>query len=323
MRSFDEMVLAIRTATASSCFANWGSLKKEIMGHTEKDILSMALKSYGINPAFEAGDRYVIRLMGLDFPMRWVPAGRFSMGAYDNPHNTDINYTSDAPKHAVNITRGFWMMETPVTQRQYSVLSGYNPSRFTESGLDAPVESIRWIQAILFGNRLGRLDGSIDLELSDFVELYAFRDFNRNYESTCYLQKSTWRLPTEAEWEYACRAGDDRDFHGNIDEVAWWAGNSDNRTRSVGEKPPNAWGLHDMLGNVWEMCFDIYAHDGYTQTGEDDPVMLRNPMQRMIGRVIRGGCFEFGWQSTSYFFRMSENGHASRSWGFRLIRTEP
>lgn len=322
MKSFDEMVLAIRTAASSSCFLNWGSLKKEVMEHSEVDILSMMLKSYGINPALEAGDRCMLRFKGVEFPMRWVPPGSFSMGADHEDDEDGISLTSDAPIHDVNITRGFWMMETPVTQRQYFAINGYDPSYFTDSGIDAPAEQILWSQAILFGNHLGRLDGSVDLDSSDVVERNVFCGFRDRELAIQYLQKATWRLPTEAEWEYACRAGSDHDSYGDVDEIAWYYENSEKRTMSAGKKMPNAWGLHDMLGNVWEMCFDIYAGDSYLRAGIDDPVELSGSMN--AGRVIRGGCFLSSRRIISCFYRDSQYYNVSfRDQGFRLIRLQP
>ena len=150
-----------------------------------------------------------------------IPAGRFTMGSTQNdPYRVDQN-----PPHPVTISRPFEVQATEVTQAQWQAVMGSNPSKF--KGDDLPVEEVSWIDA------------------QEFVRKLNERDPGKNY-----------RLPTEAEWEYACRAGTKGDRYGDLAAVAWYERNAGNQTHPVGQKPPNAWGLHDMLGNVAEWCSD-------------------------------------------------------------------
>jgi formylglycine-generating enzyme required for sulfatase activity len=134
---------------------------------------------------------------------------------------------------------------------------GNNPSTFKDCGGNCPVDSVTWEDAQNFINKLN--------ESND-----GFR----------------YRLPTEAEWEYACRAGTTGDYAGNLSEMAWFAENSLNRTHAVGEKQPNAWGLADMHGNVWEWCQDGY-HETYSGAPSDGSAWLSGGEQKY--RVLRGG----------------------------------
>ena len=156
----------------------------------------------------------------------------------------------------------FQLAKFPVTQDLYEVLTGTNPSTFKGSRL--PVETISWVDAVNFCNQLSAYLGKD----SCYV-------FNSGSEIvTVNSQANGFRLPTEAEWQYACQAGTKGIRYGELDDIAWYKENSNNRTLEVGQKMPNAWGLYDMLGNVWEWCTDIYD-------------------ERVYGsyRVIRGG----GW----------------------------
>ncbi|MBO5436236.1 MAG: formylglycine-generating enzyme family protein, partial [Thermoguttaceae bacterium] len=123
-------------------------------------------------------------------------------------------------------------------------------------------------------------------------------------------------LPTEAQWEYACRAGTSGPFAGNLEEMAWFGPNSENRTHPVGQKKPNAWGIHDMHGNVWEWCLDWYAEDSYAGSPSTDP----HGPDRGVNRVYRGG----GWYGDARFCRSAYRNYYApnfRSYGhgFRII----
>ena len=180
-----------------------------------------------------------------------IRPGSFLMGA--SPGDPEA-YTDEKPAHAVTITRGFEIGKFPVTQAQYEGLLGNNPSYF--QGATHPVEGVSWEDAQKFCEKLNaRKDGYI------------------------------YRLPTEAEWEYAARAGNSSSRYGELDQIAWHHGNSEATTHPIGLKRPNAWGLYDTLGNVWEWVQDRYALDFYARSPEKDPAGAT------VGdyRIARGG----------------------------------
>lgn len=182
--------------------------------------------------------------------MVWIPAGSFMMGAQD--HQRGINPTED-PRHEVNIPNGFWMGKYEVTQSQWEAVTGSNPSNY--DGHYHPVEQVSWD------------------DIHDFLEQIA----------------DGFRLPSEAEWEYACRAGTDTRFYWgdypNYD-YAWYVDNSIGRTHQVGAKKHNAWELHDISGNVWEWCEDRW-HSDYWDAPDNGSPWLDNGVGS--SRVFRGG----------------------------------
>jgi formylglycine-generating enzyme required for sulfatase activity len=200
--------------------------------------------------------------------LRWIAPGRFKMGT------TQVE--TNGPD--VQITRGFWVGETEVTQEQWEDLMGTNPSNFQQNrtspdrmtviGNDRPVEQVTWFEASEFCSRLNAKEQSA-------------RRLPAGYE---------YRLPTEAEWEYACRAGTIGDYHGpELDRIAWFDRNSSDMTQDVARKRENAWGLHDMSGNVAEWCYDWFAD--LDQSEYTDRVILDPDPDSRKGavRVIRGG----------------------------------
>ncbi|MDD2715025.1 MAG: formylglycine-generating enzyme family protein [Candidatus Wallbacteria bacterium] len=185
--------------------------------------------------------------------MVWIPAGSFVMGSPEN--EPDRGFT-EGPQHPVSISRGFYLGKFQVTQAQWLSVMDTNPSCF--AGMDLPVENISFDDCLEFIENLNRIT-------------------NREF-----------RLPTEAEWEYACRAGSTSAYcwgDSMDDDYCWHAGNSDNRTHAVGGRKPNAWGLHDMSGNVEEWCQDWFGE--YSDSPAIDPA---GPVEGM-GRVFRGGGF--------------------------------
>ena len=158
--------------------------------------------------------------------------GSTSFEAFGNEH----------PVTRVRISHGFWMGKQEVTQVEWERFEGTNPSHFDGCGPDCPVENVSWEDAQQFVGRLNLL-------------------------SSQYGDGAQYRLPTEAEWEYAARAGTSGDrYSDNFDAIAWYDGNSGERSHAVGRKEPNVWGLHDMLGNVYEMVQDWHG-DGPSGTG--------------------------------------------------------
>jgi len=193
--------------------------------------------------------------------------------------------SSDENLHTVTLTKPFELMTTPVTQALWEFVMGGNPSCF--KGPDRPVEEVSWDDAQGFISKLNAMLGV-----------------------TCF------RLPTEAEWEYACRAGTTSATYGNLDEVAWYENNSGKETHRVGQKQPNAWGLYDMLGNVWEWCQDWYG--GYPDGDVIDPVGPSSGSSR----VNRGGSWGNGARIVHAANRyLGAPGYRYGILGFRLARS--
>lgn len=213
-----------------------------------------------------------------DVAMVLLPGGTFQMGS-------DTGNPDEGPRHAVAIGP-LAIDKFEVTQAQMAALEIPDPSHF--KGADRPVEQMRWSDAAMFCNARSKADG--------LEQCYDEATFACNFEANGY------RLPTEAEWEYACRAGADGDY-GIASEArklrtyACYAGNSRKKTDPVGQKKPNAWGLHDMLGNVAEWCYDVYGPTYYNESPHADP---RGPEQGKK-RVLRGGA----WSSDEKVCRVS------------------
>lgn len=194
-----------------------------------------------------------------------IPPGTFRMG-------------ESGRTQEVTITRPFKLLSVPITQALYGHLMGTNPSRF--KGQARPVEMVSWVDAVKCCNALSTTLG--------LPEAYRIRDKAFDWEG---LDHPGVRLPTEAEWEYACRAGTTGDY---LDDMAWYGKNSENQTHPVGQKKPNIWGLYDMHGNVNEWCWDRYGDD--LPSGKD-PI---GPASGWV-RVLRGG----GWYDSAIRCRVA------------------
>jgi formylglycine-generating enzyme required for sulfatase activity len=218
-------------------------------------------------------------LNGVRFDWRWIPPGRFWMGS---PHQKSWVPKDELPRHEVILTRGFWMGRTPVTQAQWGVVLEPNPAEF--KGGNRPVETLTWNEARAFAEHLNRAVKGLSVT-----------------------------LPTEAQWEYACRAGEAGPYSGGtIEQVAWYDGNSAGQTHDVGTKQANAWGLHDMHGNVREWCADWL--DDTLPVGTD-------PTGASSGsfRVYRGGSWSFRAGSCRAADRLGNTpGYRDYGLGFRL-----
>jgi formylglycine-generating enzyme required for sulfatase activity len=216
---------------------------------------------------------------GIGMELVLIPAGSFMMGSTNGSPN-------EKPMHDVTISRAFYMGKYEVTRAQWQSVMGSNPSTFKGDSL--PVETVSWDDVIAFIARL-------------------------NAQNDGY----TYRLPTEAEWEYACRAGTTGDYAGDLDAMAWYDKNSGNKTHAVGTKLPNAFGLFDMHGNVWEWCQD-WNHDSYTGAPGDGSAWLSGGEQKY--RVLRGGSwFDIASYSRSATRYWDTPGHRLKLLGFRVV----
>jgi len=268
-------------------------------------ILLLAFGCSNSNPTTPDNNGFDLKI-----EMRLIPAGSFRMG---NVTYYPYGESDEEPVHRVTLTRPFFMSRTEVTQEQYEAVMGVNPSIFR--GEDYPVERISWYDAIAFCNALSTLEGR--------DTCYTGRGVN----IVCDFSANGYRLPTEAEWEYACRAGTESDFHtGNIsqageplsdpalDMAGWYRANSNDKLQPVGMKNPNGFGLCDMHGNVSEWCWDWYGN--YPASSAMDP---RGP-NAGIYRVHRGG----SWHDSPGLCRSANRGvgyPVSKDYGFRVVRT--
>lgn len=199
-------------------------------------------------------------ISGISLKLLWVKPGTFLMGS---PPDEPARDKAEGPQMRVTLSRGYWLGRTEVTQAQYEAITGSNPSRFQTAGPDAPVEHVSWLDAVAFCETLTASE----------------RAAGRLPEGYRYT------LPTEAQWEYACRAGTTGAYAGPIEAMAWYDENSDRTTHPVAQLQPNAWGFHDMSGNVLEWCRDWYElYSGRTVTDPTGP-------KHGHYRIARGGCW--------------------------------
>ncbi|GAB2919096.1 formylglycine-generating enzyme family protein [Streptomyces mayteni] len=190
----------------------------------------------------------------------------------------------------------FGLSAFPVTQAHYARITGQRPS--AEPGDALPVESVSWWDAVRYCNALSRAE-----RLTPAYRLDLVADGGPDVEWDA--SADGYRLPTEAEWEHACRAGTTGPRYGDLDEIAWYRGNSDARIHEVGGKKPNAWGLHDMLGNTWDWCWDQYDPEVYGTY-----------------RVLRGGgWFDERWSCRASVRRRSHPTFHTDDVGFRVARS--
>jgi serine/threonine protein kinase len=208
-----------------------------------------------------------------------VAAGRFSMGSPTMEDGRDDDETS----HEVTISGAFWMQRHEVTQEQWQSLMGNNPSKFSGCS-QCPVENVNWWEVLAYANKLSRRQGlALCYTLHSCWGEVTGTPMECDSVDFMGLSCEGYRLPTEAEWEYVARSGTVEPRYGELNAIAWHLGNSGRKTHPVGQKRPNAWGVHDMLGNVWEWTWDSYS--GYSDSSQRDPV---GPAAGTY-RVYRGG----------------------------------
>jgi len=233
-----------------------------------------------------------------------IPGGRFTMGDKDEV---------DATPHEV-VVGPFYMDKSLVTQEQYQRIMGDNPARW--KGAKNPVEQVRWSDGVKFCNARSCLEG-----LQPCYDLETWQ---------CSFEASGYRLPTEAEWEYACRAGTETAyFFGNdgskLGDYAWFDKNSGGHPQPTGQRKPNPWGLYDMVGNVWQWCNDFYQVDYYQESPQENP---RGPKEGE-NKVVRGGAWKFSGDNCRSGYRYNEApGYVDVCfgydiYGFRCVRNAP
>jgi len=241
-----------------------------------------------------------------------IPAGTFQMG---NTGKYSSSWTDDEkPGHTVTISKSFYMSKYEVTQKQYESVMGANPSSFNGDSL--PAENVNWYDAVEFCNKLSEKEG--------LTKCYTINGTN----VSCNWEANGYRLPTEAEWEYACKAGTTTDTYlGNIfvslcefdsilNSIGWYCGNS-GVTKEVGKKFPNAFGLYDIIGNVTEWCWDWYNNTYYVSSDSIDP----KGAEYGSSRSLRGGSW---FNYASYTRSSTRYGHTpetvKNNCGFRIVR---
>lgn len=246
------------------------------------------------HPAANQGPSLAEALDRLQHDFVWIAPGRFIMGS---PRH-ESGRGDDEQDHEVVLSEGFYLQRVPVSQGLWQAVMESNPAAFAGVDFELPMERVSWQDC---------------------------QEFLRKLDSLTGLRH---RLPTEAEWEYACRAGSPHalangrlirhycDPDPNLDRIAWYCGNSGRRPQPVGSKEPNAWGLFDMHGNVWEWCSDWYGP--YNLSPQVDPTGPRSGMRK----VVRGGSWFSNAGNCRSAARFSlDPDSASDLTGFRVLRS--
>ena len=239
--------------------------------------------------------------------MALIQGGTFTMGS---PANEPGRVNNEVQRQ-VTIS-SFYMGKYEVTQKEYREAMGANPSKFTGDNL--PVENVSWFDALEYCNKRSQKEG--------LTPAYTINGTNVTWNRSA----NGYRLPTEAEWEYACRAGTTTAYNTGAsfsNDTGWYEDNSAGSTQEVGRKPANAWGLYDMHGNVFEWCWDRYGN--YAKGAQTDPIGATSG----LSRVTRGG----NWVTPAWIGRLGLARSAQRNGitpsfrgsgvGFRVARSAP
>ena len=230
----------------------------------------------------KAGDKKTITLPGgAKMELIWCDPGTFTMGS----PASEVGRFEDELQHKVVLTKGFWLGKYEVTQAQWKSVMGNNPSKF--NGDNHPVDTVSWTDCQRF---IRNVNAKLDIAM---------------------------RLPTEAEWEYACRAGSDGAVSGNgvLGDMAWYEVNSSHQTHDVGSNKPNAWGFYDMHGNVLEWCQDWFLQSDTTAAEAIDPM---GPVTGSF-KMMRGGCWFYYARDCRSAYRLKRDPDLRNSiYGFRV-----
>jgi formylglycine-generating enzyme required for sulfatase activity len=276
----------------------------------------------------------------------YVAHGTFTMGSPPD----ELGRFSNETQHQVTLTHDFEISVDDTVQSQFATLMGWNPSNFTGCGGDCPVEKINWWDALAYADQLTLAKGQTPCYVLASVVCTDGANAGADYMAcenakhggissanwglqgvTSVYDCTGYRLPTEAEWEYAIRAGTTTAFYSgpitqlycsprdpNLDPIAWYCGNDGTTTMAVGQKLPNAWGLYDMSGNVWQWIWDWYGPYSGNVVDPEGPASGKS-------RVLRGG----GWSDGAEFCRSAMRGYddipgtRGNNLGFRLVRSLP
>ncbi|HBT75741.1 MAG TPA: hypothetical protein DEB39_02185 [Planctomycetaceae bacterium] len=308
----DSLIREIRNAIATKQYSTLLSCVQRYLELKSNDPEARSLQ--------EKIEKLTTVTTPIGMKLRRIPNGKFYMGSHESD---EFIRNNERPQHRVSIAKTFLIGVYPVTQAEFFSVCEYNPSISTDQPR-CPVDNVTWYGAVEFCNRLSEREG--------FPPYYTLADIKRR--SSGMIERAEvsiaggdgYRLPTEAEWEYSCRAGSITpwcfgDLVMEVGQYAWYFDNAQQETHPVGLKKPNSWGLYDLHGNVMEWCYDYFDEFYYQHsTDEEDP---QGP-EAGSTRVIRGGAWQFGAEATRSPYRNSYNPEQSSSViGFRVVRAAP